>query len=56
MGWLPESNCVPHGLYLGNAFQARSELDGLLGAPTENFVPITFVDKKSKELMKVKNS
>jgi len=27
-----------------------------IGAPTENFVPITFVDRQSKESMKVKNS
>jgi hypothetical protein len=27
-----------------------------IGAPTDKFVPSTFVDKKSKELMKVKNS
>jgi len=27
-----------------------------ISAPTENFVPITFVDKKSMELMKVKSN
>lgn len=27
-----------------------------IGSPTDKFVPITFVDKKSKELMKVKSN
>lgn len=26
-----------------------------IGAPTEKFVPITFVDKKSKQMMKIKS-
>jgi hypothetical protein len=41
------------------SYQLRLEEDRtiyFIGSPTENFVQITFVDRQSKEWMKVKNS